>query len=484
LPDPASPVDPHTRPASRLARLGWVLFEWATQPYFTLLTTFVYAPYFAAGIVADPARGQALWGLAASGAGLVVAVLSPMLGAIADASGRRKPWIAGFGAMLTLGAALLWIGRPNDPASVVPVLAAYGFGAIGAQGALVFSNGMMPTLVPPERLGRLSGTGWATGYAGGLVSLALTLGWLAADPKSGTTLLGFVPLFGLDPATRQGDRATGPLTALWFVVFALPLFVFTPDQPQKLPVRAALRGGLATLARTLRDLPRQRDLSLFLLANMIYADGLVALFAFGGIYAAGTFGWRTTDIGVFGILLATIGAFGAYLGGKLDDRFGPKAVIVGSLAVLITAAIAILSVDRDRIAFVIAVAPPVAGHGLYASAAERVYVAIGLAIGAVAGPMQAASRSLLVRLTPPDRVTQTFGLFALSGRVTSFVGPFLVGIVTAATASQKSGMAVLVGFFLAGLLVITRVRVAPSPSACALSGRVKTGRPPGKRARS
>jgi UMF1 family MFS transporter len=292
---------------------------------------------------------------------------------------------------------------------------------------------------------------------GGLVSLVLTLGFLAADPQTGKTLLGMAPLFGLDPASREGDRAVGPLTAIWFVVFVLPLFLFTPDQPARLPVSGAMRRGLANLYVTLRNLPRRRNLAFFLLANMIYVDGLVALFAFGGIYAVGVFGWGTIEIGVFGILLTITGTIGAYFGGKLDDRIGPKRVILGSLVILIAAALAILSIGRDVIAFVVPVAPP-SGGGLYTGTAERVYVALGLLIGLAAGPLQAASRTLLVRLAPPRRITQFFGLFALSGKLTSFAGPFLVGVVTAATASQKAGMAVLIAFFAAGALLLARVR--------------------------
>jgi UMF1 family MFS transporter len=441
-----------------LAIAAWILFEWAVQPFFTLITTFVYAPYFAAGIVGDPTRGQALWGFATGAAGLVIALLSPALGAIADAAGRRKPWIAGFSALLLAGSALLWFGRPADSASIVPVLAAFALGAVGAQCALVFFNSMMPSLVPPERIGRLSGTAWGMAYVGGLISLAVTLGALAANPVTGKTLFGFAPVLGLDPLGREGDRATGPFTAIWLVIFAWPLFVFTPDRPQQRRVRDALHSGLGTLARTIRQLPRERDLALFLLANMICADGLVALFAFGGIYAAGTFGWGTIQIGMFGILLTITGSIGAFVGGRLDDRYGPKRVILGSLLILMVSGTAILTIDSDRIAFW-SVAPPVPGEALYGSAAERAYVAIGLLIGAVAGPLQAAARSLLARLAPADRITQFFGLFALSGKITSFVGPLLVGIVTAATASQKAGMAVLIAFFAAGALVLARVRI-------------------------
>jgi UMF1 family MFS transporter len=316
---------------------------------------------------------------------------------------------------------------------------------------------MMPSLVPPEKIGRLSGTGWATGYIGGILSLILVLGFLAANPDTGKTLFGFTPLFGLDPVTHQGDRITGPLTGIWFIIFVLPMFLLTPDFPAKLPVRAAVREGLAELRGTLGELPKRRSMAAFLLANMIYTDGLVSLFAFGGIYAAGTFGWHTIQIGTFGILLAVAGTLGAWIGGKLDDRLGPKFVISASMIVLLSAIVLILMVDKDSILFV-KVAPPVPGGGLFAAPAEKAYLLLGCLIGGAGGPLQAASRTLLIRMAPKDRIAQFFGLFALTGKVTSFVGPLLVGVITAITASQKAGMAVLVLFFLAGLVLLARVR--------------------------
>jgi UMF1 family MFS transporter len=321
----------------------------------------------------------------------------------------------------------------------------------------VFNNAMMPSLVPPEKIGRLSGTGWATGYIGGILSLILVLGFLAASPTTGKTLFGFTPLFGLDPVTHQGDRITGPLTAVWFVIFVLPMFLLTPDFPAKRPVRLAVREGLTELRGTLAELPKHRSMAAFLLANMIYTDGLVSLFAFGGIYAAGTFGWHTIQIGTFGILLAVAGTLGAWIGGKLDDRLGPRFVIAASMVVLLSAIVAILLVDKDSILFV-KVAPPAPGGGLFAAPAEKAYLILGCLIGGAGGPLQAASRTLLIRMAPKDRIAQFFGLFALTGKVTSFVGPLLVGLVTALTASQKAGMAVLVLFFLAGLLLLSRVR--------------------------
>jgi UMF1 family MFS transporter len=441
----------------RAAVVSWIFFDWAAQPYFTLITTFVFAPYFATHVASDPASGQAMWGFATAAAGLVIALLSPVLGAIADASGRRKPWIAGFGALLVIGSSLMWFGKPGDPSVIPALLLAFGIATIGIEFAMVFNNAMMPSLVPPSKIGRLSGTGWATGYVGGILSLILVLGFLAANPDTGRTLFGFMPLFGLDPVMHQGDRITGPLTAIWFIIFVTPMFLLTPDYPAKLPVRDALRVGLAELKGTLAELPKRKSMAAFLLANMIYTDGLVSLFAFGGIYAAGTFGWHTIQIGTFGILLAVAGTFGAWLGGKLDDTLGPKWVIAGSTVILLSSIIGILLVDKDSIFFV-KVAPPVPGGALFSGAAERAYLVLGCLIGMAGGPLQAASRSLLVRMAPKDRVAQYFGLFALTGKVTSFVGPLLVGAITSITASQKAGMAVLVLFFVAGLALLSRVR--------------------------
>jgi UMF1 family MFS transporter len=434
-----------------------MLFAWAAEPYFTLITTFVFAPYFATHIAADPAGGQSLWGFATAAAGLLIALASPVLGAIADASGRRKPWIAAFGALLVIGSSFMWIGKPGDAGVIPLLLVAYSIATIGAEFAIVFNNAMMPSLVPPDRIGRLSGSGWALGYVGGILSLILVLGFLAASPETGRTLFGFMPLFGLDPVSHQGDRITGPLTALWFIIFAVPMFVLTPDFPPKLSAREALREGLVDLRETLKELPKRRSMATFLLANMIYTDGLVSLFAFGGIYAAGTFGWNTIQIGTFGILLAIAGTFGAWLGGKLDDRLGPKRVIAGSMLILLLSIVVILLVDRDSILF-IKVAPPVSGGALFAAPAEQAYLVLGSLIGMAGAPLQAASRTLLIRMAPKERIAQYFGLFALTGKVTSFVGPLLVGIVTAVTASQKAGMATLVIFFLGGLALLSRVR--------------------------
>lgn len=436
---------------------GWLLFDWAGQPFFTLVTTFVFAPYFAAAVAPDAATGQALWGFATGAAGLAIALLSPVLGAIADAGGPKKPWVAAFGALMCVGSAALWFCVPNSPFSISLGLVAFAIGTIGAEFAQTFNNAMMPAVVPPEKLGRLSGTGWAIGYVGGLVSLFLTLGFLAVEPTTGRTLLGIAPAFGLDAAAREGERLTGPFSALWFIVFVIPMFVFTPDVARAHPIGRAVGEGMRALRDTLRTIGARKNAVRFLVANMIYTDGLIALFAFGGIYAAGTFGWTAVELGVFGILLTITGTAGALIGGWLDERLGAKPVILGALAVLTLAGALILSVGRDFVLFAIPVAPPVAAGGLYGSTPEKLYVAFGLLIGAAAGPVQAGSRALLARLAPRHDIGQYFGLFSLSGKLTSFAGPTAVGFVTAASGSQRLGISVLLAFFVIGFALLVKV---------------------------
>jgi UMF1 family MFS transporter len=455
---PAEAASPSTYPGPR-AVWSWIFFDWSAQPFFTLIMTFIFAPYFAATLAADAATGQAQWGYAVGLAGITIAILSPVLGGVADMTGPRKPWIALFGAMLVVGAGMLWFAAPGHPSAVPLALAGMVLATVGAEFATVFNNAMMTRLAPPERLGRLSGTGWAIGYLGGLVSLVIVLGFMAGDARTGLTMLGLPPLFGLDPAVREGDRASGPLTALWFAIFVLPMFLFTPDAPRTgMPLAQAASRGLSQLAETLREVRRWPDMARFLIANMIYQDGLAALFAFGAIYGAGMFGWSIIEVGLFGILLTVTGVFGALAGGRLDDRIGGKPVVLGSIAILLGVCVAILSLGKSHVLFVIETAPATPDDGLFGTAPEKMFLGLGLLIGAVAGPLQSASRSLMARLSPPDRVGQFFGLFALSGKATSFLGPVMVALATDITRRQEAGVAVLVLFFGLGAWLLSGVR--------------------------
>lgn len=444
--------------APRRALFGWVMYDWATQPFFTLVLTFVFAPYFVGAVAADPVTGQAQWLFATAAAGIVLAVLSPVLGSIADATGAKKPWIVGFGLVMSAACALLWFVPPAAPGALVLLaLVGYALATVAAELSAVFNNAMMPTLVPPERLGRLSGAGWATGYAGGLVSLALVLALFAASPETGLTLAGLAPAFGLDAAAREGDRIVGPLTALWFLVFILPLALFTPDVARSgRTAGSAVRDGLERLKATLGEARRDASVARFLLANMAYQDGLVVLFSLGGIYGAGVFGWSSVELGIFGILLTVTGTAGALAGGRIDDHIGPKPVILACLGVLTLVTLAILSLGREHVLFVVETAPP-AASGLFETLPEQAFLGLGLVIGLLAGPLQASSRSLLARLTPPQDAGRYFGLLALSGKLTAFAGPFLVATFTAVFQTQAAGPAVLIVFFAVGAVLIRGV---------------------------
>lgn len=442
------------------ARVSWMLFDWAVQPFYTLILTFLFAPYFATAVVGDASRGQTLWGYGAAVAGVLVAVGSPFLGAFADGRGRRKPWIALLSVVLAAAMATLWLAEPLAPMStILIILFAFVCATACAEFTAVFTNAIMPGLVPHSELGRLSGAGWACGYFGGLVSLALMAGLVVPDPATGKTLLGLDPLIALDAGAREGDRLVGPFSAIWYLVFMIPFFLFVPDIRQARPHDG--RPATAELWDTVRSLPHNPNILLFLAARMIFTDGLTAIFTFGGIYGAAVFGWGALALGIFGIVLTLIGALGAIIGGVLDDRFSAKAVIIAALIGLLAGAIGLLSVDKTHVFYVVEVAPKAPGSQPFSSIGEWVFLAFAMVVGLVSAPVQASSRSLLARLAPKEKITQFFGLFAFSGKVTAFLAPFVVATVTAATESQRLGMASIALFLLIGMALMFGVRSPP-----------------------
>jgi MFS transporter, UMF1 family len=448
--------------ASRRGIWSWMLFDWAQQPFHTLIITFVFAPYFAAAVAPDAAKGQELWGYAAGIGGLLIALSSPVFGAIADASGPRKPWIFVFSVLGVVGCWMLWYAVPGMP-DLTWIMVWIVLALIGMEFAALFNNAMMPDLVPRAELGRLSGSAWALGYLGGLVSLVIVLGFLAAQPATGRTLLGLEPLFGLDVASREGDRVSGPLTAVWYVMFVLPMFLFTPDTKRKPASSSAVAHGLAELGQTIRRLPRERSYFSFLMSSMFYRDALNALYSFGGIYAAGVLGWSLVQIGIFGILANLTGALGAWLGGVADQKYGPKVVVNASILILTACCILVISTTRTEVLFM-----TTGAEGSASSLPDIVFYVAGGFIGAAGGSIQAASRTLLVDQIERDKVTEAFGLYALSGRATSFLGPLAIAYATGLFASeefglssqdaQRLGVTPIVFLFLLGLVLLPLVR--------------------------
>ena len=430
---------------------SWMLFDWASQPFHTLILTFVFAPYFTSQVASSDVVGQTYWGYAVGIAGLIIALLSPVLGALADATGPRKPWIFGFSLLGVLGSLGLWWILPNASDSMlIWGLVAFGIALIGFEFAAVFNNAMMPDLVPREELGKLSGSSWALGYVGGLFCLVLMLGFMVADPESGKTLLGGSPLFGLDPATHEGDRASGPLTAIWLALFIIPLFLFTPDQPKRAQALGAVKRSLESLWSTIRNLPKNQSLLNFLMSSMLYRDALNGLYAFGGIYAAGVLQWSIVQIGIFGILANVTGAIGAWIGGRMDARFGPKPVVSACILLLILASVLVVSTDPEHVLWI---ALP-SGSNL----PDLLFYACGALIGAAGGALQAASRTLMVDQAEPEKMTEAFGLYALSGRATSFIAPIAIAATTTLFASQRIGVTPVIVLFIISLVLLPKVR--------------------------
>ena len=434
--------------AARRRIWGWFFFDWASQPYNTLLITFIFGPYVAE-LLGDGTRAQAAWGFGIAAAGLVIAVLAPVLGALADAAGNRLAWIRAFSALYLVGSAGLWLAAPGD-FDLVLVLGLFALGLVGMEFATIFTNAMLPDLAPREELGRLSGSGWAFGYLGGLVALVLMLVFFAESADTGRTVAGLAPAFGLDAESREGTRFVGPFTALWFAVFMVPFFLLVRDPQLPRPLPGAVAQGLRGLGRTLRGLPRRRSLFAYLGASMLYRDALNGIYAFGGIYAAGVLGWSAVDTGIFGILAIIAGALFAWIGGRADSALGPKPVIVASVVVLTLAATAIVFVSPETMFGV----PVAEGSRL----PDLAFYAVGVLVGGAGGTLQSASRTMMVRQADPARMTEAFGLYALAGKATSFLAPLAIAVATSLSGSQQIGVVPLILLFLAGLVLLAWVQ--------------------------
>lgn len=433
---------------------GWMMFDWASQPYNTLLLTFIFGPYFASAVVGDPVQAQSLWGFAIGLAGIAIAVLAPILGAVADSAGRRMPYIWAFSIIYVVGSWSLWYAVPGSN-DVVFILTMFCLGLIGMEFATIFTNAIMPELGDRENLGEISGTGWAVGYLGGLVALVLMMLFLAEN-ENGVTLIGLEPAFGLDPSQREGTRSVGPLTAVWFAVFMIPFFLWVREKPRATrPPAGAVKAGLSELWQTILKLPRQVSFSAYLGSSMLYRDALNGMYTFGGIYAAGVLNWSVIDVGIFGIIAVITGAIFAYRGGKLDRERGPKPVIVLSILALILAAVGIVSIVPDAIGGVpVSEDPVLAGK----SWSDLAFYFCGCVVGGAGGSLQAASRTMLVRQGNPNRMTEAFGLYAVAGKATAWLAPLMIGIFTAASDSQRIGVTPVIGLFLLGLVLLIWVR--------------------------
>ncbi|MFP4084334.1 MAG: MFS transporter [Desulfonatronovibrio sp.] len=402
---------------------SWALFDWGSNSYATIVLTFVFAAYFSQMVADNEVTGAALWATTLGVTGILVGIGGPLLGSIVDQTGRRKPWVAGFSLICILATASLWLVQPSAE-YVIPALLLVAIGEIGMEYAGIFYNAMLPRLANSERMGRWSGWGWSMGYLGGLLALVAALAVITYGEQ----------WFGLDEQEAEPVRATFFLAAAWFALFSLPLFLFTPDEPGtgKAPGRA-VKDGIRQLRQSIRQAREYSHIVRFLIARLLYIDGLATVFIFGGVYAAGTFGMSPREVLVFGIAVNITAGLGAAFFAWIDDWFGSKKTILLSLSGLF-----------------------ITGTMIVLTESVVLFWLFALALGIFVGPVQAASRTYMGRLAPEALRNQMFGLYALSGKV-AFFCPVFVGAVTYLADSQRAGMSVALAFFAAGFAVLLKV---------------------------
>ena len=401
---------------------SWALYDFANSPFTTLVVTFIYATYFTKAIAADEISGTALWSKAITISAITVALLSPLMGSFADRGGYRKLFLFISTLITIIGTVFLYFVLPGQ---IMKALFWFIIANIAFEMGMVFYNAFLPDIAPQNKIGRISGYGWSLGYIGGL--LALFIG-----------LIGFVnpeiPWFGFSKEAGENIRATNLIVAVWFCVFSIPLFIWVKEDKSQISKGKIFSTSINQLVNTFHEIKKYQQIIRLLIARLFYNDGLITIFAFGGIYAAGTFDFTFSEIIIFGIVLNAAAGAGAFLLGFLDDIIGGKKTIQISLYALM-------------LAVIIAVVAP----------NKAIFWIAGIIIGIFSGPNQAASRSLMSRFVPPDKENEFFGFFAFSGKFTAFLGPFLLGSLTELFNSQRVGVSIVLLLFIVGAILLKYV---------------------------
>jgi len=429
-------------------RAAWALYEWAQQPYWALIATFIFTPYFAAGFVGDAVRGQSLLGYAGVVSGLAIAVLSPLVGASVDARRNPRAWLVGLAFPFVIASAGLWLAAPGETGRIPLILACLVAANVVAELGVTVMNALLPVVAKPGQLGRLSGTAWALAYVGALVTLFIVL-FCFSLPK--------VPMLGLSKALHEPDRIVGPMVALWFLAFAWPLMLIAPRPPE-----GSGSKPLAQLWETIRSLPSRPHMARFLIGRMLLGDGISSFIAFGGVLAAGLFGWTTTQLGLYAILLSVAAGVGTFIGGRVDQKIGSKATVLVATAVILFGAVGVGMVGKDTLFFLIPVAPAQPGGALFSSTPERMFLFFSLFVGLTFGPAQSSLRAWMAELAPAGETGRWFGLYALSGKATAFMAPLVIAIGTKMVGDQRIAVVVSAAFMALGAIVLARApRKAP-----------------------
>jgi UMF1 family MFS transporter len=413
---------------TRKSLAAWAAYDWANSAINTIIFTFVFSLYFQNAVYGDKIGGSVAWGYAQGIAGVFIALLSPIIGATIDRYGPHKPALKFLTVLSVALTASLFFIKPEH-SYIFPALIICGLLTVAFEMIQNIYNATLTIIAPPDKLGRVSGIGWGFGYIGSIISLAIVL-FAFIGLGSGTGVLGITKENSLN------IRGTFVFTALWFAIFAIPFFGFCPDAEKTgNTIKQSLKSGLNDLKTTFKHAKQFPDILKFLAASAIYRDGLATLFAMGGLYAGGTLGMTMTEVMIFAIAINIASGIGAISFAFIDDKIGTRTTIITSLiALIIIGTAVVLTIDKTM------------------------FIILACLLGLCIGPVQSSSRTLLAQICPPDKTGTFFGLYAMSGRAVSFIGPFIFATLTQNFQSQRAGLASIIILWVIGLILFTFTR--------------------------
>jgi len=411
---------------------SWSIYDFANQPFTTIILTFVYSTFFVDFIAASSEEGAVIWGRAVTVSALIIAVISPVMGAIADNGGYRKLFLIFWTWVCIIFSFLLYYPVQGQ---IFIALLFFCIANIGFEMGGIYLNAYLPTIAPKDKIGRISGYGWSFGYVGGLLALLICFVLFIQPENPVVPFINYV----LDKESGEHIRIINILIAVWFAIFSLPTFIFVRDtQRSKRITKSLILDSFRNLLSTFQEIKKYKNMLKFLIARLVYNDALITIFAFGGIYAKEVFDFTFNDIFLFGIVLNITAGLGAFLLGFLDDILGGKKTIqISNIGFILACILAVVAPSFD--------------------AGKTLFWVAGILIGICSGPNQAASRSLMGRMTPENKENEFYGFFAFSGKATAFIGPFLFSTIVAITGSLRYGVGVVGVLFFIGFILLNRV---------------------------
>jgi len=396
---------------------AWSFYDFANQPFTTIIVTFIYSVFFTKVIAENEQIGTTMWANSIALTAVIVAVLSPFLGAIADSGGYRKFFLILFTWITAVFSILLYFPESGD---TLMALTLFVIANVAFEMGSVFCNSYLPDLSNPKNSGSISGFAWGLGFVGGLIAL-------------------FLSLFLFPDLDSLGIRKINILVGIWFLIFSIPTFLFVKDREKEKFNKHHVLNSFTAIKKTFKTISHYKSISQFLIARLFFNDGLVTIFALGGIYAVGTLDFTFKEVMQLGIVLNLAAGFGSFVFGYIEDKIGVKKVINISLFVLILSTLLAFS------------AP-------YFTLQKEIFWIAGVLIGLMVGPNQSCSRSLMAQLAPKEKQNEFFGFFALTGKATSFLGPLLFGIVTSMY-SQQMALWVVIVLFVIGFILFNRIQL-------------------------